>query len=103
MTIHARKIRRLTMRERRMMRSKNKAEKNHFNRRCFERFGKNFSQRQLLNLLHGGALEFVEKQSNRITLWRKDDAVFVYDKSRKTFVTALTYEMWKNGRTGFQW
>ena len=80
------------------LRSKTKAEKNHFTRRCFERFGKGFNQQQLLNLLHGGALEFVERQSNRITVWRKDNAVFVYDKSRKTFVTALTYDMWMNGR-----
>ena len=78
--------------------TKKKAQKSHFSQRCFERFGKNFNQQQLLNLLHNGKLEFVERQSNRISLWKKDDAVFVYDKSRKTFVTALTYEMWKNGK-----
>ena len=83
--------------------TKTKSERAHFTRRCIERLGIHYGQRQLLNLLHGGNLEFVEKQSNRITLWKKDNSVFVYDKSRKTFVTALTYDMWKNGRTEFQW
>ena len=81
-----------------MKMSKTKSEKKHFMKRCIERLGVPYGQRQLINLLKGGKLEFVEKQSNRITLWKKDNAVFVYDKSRKTFVTALTYDMWKNGR-----
>lgn len=83
--------------------TKLKSERAHFTKRCVERLGTPYGQKQLLNLLHNGNLEFVERQSNRITLWKKDDAVFVYDKSRKTFVTALTYDMWKNGRIGFQW
>ena len=78
--------------------SKKKAEQSHFVRRCVERLGIPYGQRHLLDLLHGGNLEFVERQSNRITLWKKDDAVFVYDKSRKIFVTALTYDMWKSGK-----
>ena len=78
--------------------TKTKAERSHFRQRCIERLGVSYDQRQLLNLLHGGKLDFLQKQSNRTTVWRKDDAVFVYDKSRKTFVTALTYDMWKSGK-----
>lgn len=80
--------------------TKTKAEKMHFRTRCLERLGKVYTQDYLLRELRDGKLDFVERQSNRTTLWKKDNAVFVYDKSRKTFVTALTYEMWKNGRTG---
>lgn len=80
--------------------TKNKAEKMHFRTRCLERLGKVYTQDYLLRELRDGKLDFVERQSNRTTLWKKDNAVFVYDKSRKTFVTALTYEMFKNGRTG---
>lgn len=79
--------------------TKTKAEKMHFRTRCLERLGKVYTQDYLLRELRDGKLDFVERQSNRTTLWKKDNAVFVYDKSRKTFVTALTYEMWKNGRT----
>ena len=78
--------------------TKMKTERRHFRQRCIERLGTPYGQRQLLDLLHGGKLEFLQKQTNRITLWKKDNAVFVYDKSRKTFVTALTYDMWKSGR-----
>lgn len=80
--------------------TKTKAEKMHFRTRCLERLGKVYTQDYLLRELRDGKLDFVGRQSNRTTLWKKDNAVFVYDKSRKTFVTALTYEMWKNGRTG---
>ena len=73
------------------------AEKRHFDKRCIQRLGVAYDQGQLLNQLHGGKLTFLERQSNRVTVWRKDDAVFVYDKNRNTFVTALTYDMWKSG------
>ena len=76
--------------------TKTKAERSHFRQRCIERLGTSFDQRHLLNLLRGGKLEFLQKQSNRTTVWKKDNAVFVYDKNRKTFVTALTYDMWMN-------
>lgn len=78
--------------------TKTKAEKMHFRTRCLERLGMSYGQKELLSLLHSGNLVFVEKQSNRTTVWRKDNAMFVYDKSRKTFVTALTYDMWMRGR-----
>lgn len=75
-----------------------KSEEIHFARRCIERIGTVPSQRKLIDMLQKGNLEFLERQSNRITIWKKDDAVFVYDKGRKTFVTALTYDMWKMGK-----
>ena len=78
--------------------TKTKAERSHFRQRCIERLGMSYDQQQLLNLLHGGKMDFLQKQSNRTTVWKKDNAVFVYDKSRKTFVTALTYDMWKSGK-----
>ena len=77
--------------------TKVKSEKVHFRRRCLERLGRAYDQGELKSQLQGGKLDFIERQSNRVTLWRKDDAVFVYDKSRKIFVTALTYDMWKSG------
>ena len=89
-------------RRRRKTRSKAMSEEIHFARRCIERIGYVPSQRQLIDMLRGGRLEFLKRQSNRITVWRKDDSVFVYDKARKTFVTALTYDMWMSGRVGVQ-
>ena len=78
--------------------TKTRSEKRHFYNRCLQRFGTTFNRRQMINLLHEGKLEFLERQSNRITVWKKDDAVFVYDKNRKTFVTAMTYDMWKTDK-----
>ena len=78
--------------------TKAKAEKTHFRRRCLERLGRAYDHGELKSQLQHGNLEFIKKQSNRVTLWRKDNAVFVYDKSRKAFVTALTYDMWKDGK-----
>lgn len=80
--------------------TKTKAERSHFNTRCLERLGSTCKQKDLRRLLREGKLEFVERQSNRVTVWRKDDVVFVYDKNRKTFVTALPYSTWANGRDG---
>ena len=78
--------------------TKTKAEKMHFRTRCLERLGMVYTQNGLLKDLRDGKLDFVGRQSNRITVWRKDNAVFVYDKSRKTFVTAITYAMWMRGQ-----
>ena len=78
--------------------TKTRAEKQHFRQRCFERLGTMYDQGHLLNLLHSGKMQFLHRQSNRTTLWKMDNAIFVYDKNRKTFVTALTYDMWMSRR-----
>ncbi len=71
----------------------------HANRRCKERFGvslKKAEQRELVKLIQQHEAVFVERQSNRITVWdvfyKGRDMRVVYDKSRKAIVTVLVPE-----------
>jgi hypothetical protein len=87
------------------MRSKRKAQKAHARRRAAERFGiclTNESYRDLVRQIQSNQAKFVEKQSNRVTLWEVDfagkKAVAVYDKSRHTVITLWDKEIWDRNR-----
>ena len=81
-------------------RSKEHAQRRHFNRRALERLGVKVNGRQydaLVADIQEGRARFVERQSNRITVWRVEiegePCGVVYDKLRGTLVTVLTVEM----------
>lgn len=68
----------------------------HANRRCKQRFNvslKRSEQRSIVSLIQQSKAVFIERQSNRITLWLvnyKEKAMrVVYDKHRKLIVTVL--------------
>lgn len=77
-------------------RSKSKSERTHAKRRARERFGVNLSEPQfdaLIKDIQDNKLEFIERQSNRVTVWRgmleDKEAIVVYDSSRKEIVTFI--------------
>ena len=78
------------------MRSKKKNVKIHFQKRSLERVGVLLNEKVIVNLIQENKLEFIERQSNRITVWRYVfmDKTYrvVYDKQRKQIVTIL-YEV----------
>lgn len=90
------------MRRRRRKRSKQACEVEHFQKRCLERVGRIISQRKLKDMMHEGSLRFIERQSNRVSLFllpqSSGNLVLFYDKQRNTFVTILTYEMYLRRR-----
>ena len=84
------------MRATSVMRSKKKNVKIHFQKRSLERVGVLLNEKVIVNLIQENKLEFIERQSNRITVWRYVfmDKTYrvVYDKQRKQIVTIL-YEV----------
>ena len=79
--------------------NKSRAQRSHAKRRFYERFGilLNRKDRQnLINQIQGNRAKFVEKESNRVSLWDvmvKGKIIrVVYDKDRKNIVTALPQE-----------
>ena len=75
------------------MRSKKRAIKTHFQYRSIERVGVLLNEKELINKIQKGELEFVERQSNRVTVFRYayKNSIFrlVYDKIRKQIITVL--------------
>jgi len=77
-------------------RTKARAQFAHTARRLSERFdicmGKQLYG-HFVRLIQEGSAEFVRKQSNRVTIWRtvheEHGIILVYDKIRKTIVTAM--------------
>jgi hypothetical protein len=81
--------------------SKKKSELRHCKRRFLERTGVDLTQQMhdcFLTLIHNSGVHpekiaFVEKQSNRVTVWdvKHEDKIYrcVYDKLRKQIVTVL--------------
>ena len=76
-----------------MMRSKKKAIRIHFQHRSIERAGVLLNEKDLINKIQNGELEFIERQSNRVTVFRyhhKEKTLrLVYDKTRKQIITVL--------------
>ena len=79
------------------MKKKKKTKKDneriHFEKRCLERVGVFLDRKEIIRKIKNQELEFIERQSNRITIWRyyfldKSYRV-VYDKLRKQCVTIL--------------
>ena len=78
------------------MPSKSKRQKKHFKFRCLQRHGLVITNQQYTKLIENiqiGNAEFIEKQSNRVSVFRVkiDEKNFrvIYDKQRKTLVSAL--------------
>ena len=75
------------------MPSKKKAIKTHFQRRSLERIVVLLDEKDLIKKIQNNELEFIEKQSNRVTVFRfcYQDKVYrlVYDKTRKQIITVL--------------
>ena len=76
--------------------SKHKTIKKHAKERAGERFGIIFDQKthdEVIKIIQDGKAKFVERQSNRITLFDVfidgKECRVVYDKERKTIVTFL--------------
>lgn len=81
------------------MPSKNKCQKTHFKRRLKQRYGLNIGKegiKKIIDMIKNGNAEFVEKQSNRISIfnveYEEEKIRVVYDKNRKNLVSALPCE-----------
>lgn len=76
--------------------SKKKAVKKHFYKRSLERVGVLLNEKELVRKIQNHELEFIEKQSNRKTVYRLEylDKTYriIYDKDRKQIITIL-YEV----------
>lgn len=80
----------------RKSKGKRKAQLKHAKRRFADRFEISLNDNeylQLVNKIQKGNAEFVERQSNRVTVWDVEHAEktirVVYDKRTKVIVTAL--------------
>jgi len=74
--------------------SKKKTVSNHFKMRCLQRLGYVPNEKELVNKIQSGSLEFLYRESLRLTHWRWQDingvnCILVYDKMRKQIVTVL--------------
>ena len=82
-------------------RSKDKQLLIHARRRLRERFGLYLHPNHLVQRILEGDAQFLEKQSNRVTVWRvlHNDTPIIcfYDKSRKRLVTVITQDMYDEG------
>ncbi len=83
-------------------RSKKKTLEAHAKRRFYERHGIKLTpemNKNLIQQIQNGQAEHLEKQSNRISVFKvQAEEQFirvVYDRSRKVLVTALPEEDWK--------
>ena len=66
-------------------------------RRYAERFDCELGRKEyevLCRRIQSGQGEYLEAQSRRVTVWRLDEVIAVYDRQRKRIVTFLTEEMW---------
>lgn len=75
------------------MGSKKKSVKKHFFKRSLERVGVLLDEQELVRKIQNAELEFVERQSNRRTVFRTEyngkKYRIVYDKLRKQIITIL--------------
>lgn len=75
------------------MTNKKKSVQSHFFRRSIERVGVLLNEKELIRKIQNNELEFVERQSNRVTVFRYEyngkKYRLVYDKNRKQIVTIL--------------
>ena len=80
-------------RGKRMYRNKKQYLKKHFMQRSVERVGVFLEPNEIIKQIQNNKLEFIERKSNRVTLWKyyyKDTAYkVIYDKQRKELVTII--------------
>lgn len=83
-------------------RSKKRDMRTHFQKRCLQRLGYLPSMKKLVMAIQNGELEFYERQSNRVTVWKWLDPVqgvsclLPYDKERKQIITVLTEDLFNS-------
>lgn len=76
-------------------RSKKRAQDNHFSLRCLERLGYIPNKNQIIDDIQTGKLQFLDRESNRITRWlwidplTKKECIIPYDKERKQVITVM--------------
>ena len=81
-----------------MKKTKKDLVQTHFNIRCMQRLGYIPREDDLIKAIQNNKLEFLEKQSNRVTRWLWVDPVtniiciLPYDKGRKQIITVLFKE-----------
>lgn len=80
--------------------SKTEALRKHAKKRLAQRLGMTVNRhdlRAMVGLIQSNKAIFLERQSNRVTLWELEYGgekfVAAYDKNRKVIITALTLEM----------
>lgn len=77
---------------------KKQAQVIHFQQRCIQRLGKLIDRKGLIRKIQNNELEFIQRDSNRVTIWKYTfegtDYKVVYDSLRKQVVTI--YELQKN-------
>ena len=82
--------------KRKKINSKKEAQRHHFEMRTLQRVGQVLNQKELIWKIQNGELEFIERQSNRVSLFRYvingTAYKIVYDIQRKQEVTIL-YEV----------
>jgi len=82
--------------KRKKINSKKEAQRHHFEMRTLQRVGQVLNQKELIWKIQNGELEFIERQSNRVSLFRYvingTAYKIVYDRQRKQVVTIL-YEV----------
>lgn len=82
--------------KRKKINSKKEAQRHHFKMRTLQRVGQVLNQKELIWKIQNGELEFIERQSNRVSLFRYvingTAYKIVYDRQRKQVVTIL-YEV----------
>ncbi len=83
---------------RRKKKDKKEAQRIHFEKRSLQRVGIILNRKEIIRKIHNQELEFIERQSNRVSLFRliHEGTAYkvVYDKERKQIVTIL-YENWE--------
>ncbi len=72
----------------------------HFQRRCMQRVGKILSSKEITSKIQKGELEFLERQSIRVSAFKYthegEDYKIVYDMERKAPITILySEEVWQ--------
>ena len=71
--------------------SKKRRQTSHAKRRFKQRLGRVLTNKltnEIIKAIQTGKAEFVEKQSNRVSKFEYNDWVIIYDKNRKTIITA---------------
>ena len=83
---------------------KKKAVDDHFTRRCLQRLGYVPDMKELVKQIQNNLLEYVGRQSLRVTHWKWTDPVhrvnciLPYDKERKQIITVLFEDIYNEGR-----
>ena len=84
--------------------SKKKTVDDHFARRCIQRLGYVPNQKELVRQIQNNMLEYVDRQSLRVTRWKwtdpvhKVDCILPYDKDRKQIITVLFESIYNDSR-----